>query len=136
MGLKILAALLPREYREQVLGDLEERGVRPSDIVNVLPGVWTSHLRRSLFGPPPDYTATESTMGARAGQLRAQRVRWVALWAGLGTGSICLRSISAGTLWGFTVGLLAGALVFLALRHFMTGDTGLLSLREEPVRES
>ena len=48
----ILAALLPESSREHVLGDLEERGFRFGDIVNVLPRVWWSHWIRSLTAPP------------------------------------------------------------------------------------
>ena len=46
---RIITALLPNDYREHVLGDLEERGFRMRDVVSVLPRVWLSALRRVNF---------------------------------------------------------------------------------------
>jgi hypothetical protein len=43
---RIIAALLPRNVREHVLGDLAERGYHFHDIANVLPLVWWSSFRR------------------------------------------------------------------------------------------
>jgi len=43
---RIIAALLPRNVREHVLGDLTERGYKIHDITNVLPRVWWSYFRR------------------------------------------------------------------------------------------
>jgi hypothetical protein len=45
--IRIVAALLPRNVREHVLGDLAERGFNLHDIANVLPRVWWSHFRRA-----------------------------------------------------------------------------------------
>ncbi len=53
MGLKkVVSLLLPAPYRQQVLGDLQERGFRARDIASVLPRVWWSHLNRfPALGP-------------------------------------------------------------------------------------
>jgi len=46
---RIVTALLPNDYREHVLGDLEERGFRLRDAISVLPGIWMSRLQRNRF---------------------------------------------------------------------------------------
>jgi hypothetical protein len=52
MDLKgVVAALLPFESRDHVLGDLEERGFRVRDVVNVLPLVWWSYWVRQWKTP-------------------------------------------------------------------------------------
>lgn len=65
MGLKftrkLVTALLPNDYREHVLGDLEERGFRLRDIVSVLPRVWIGALRRANV--PWDYAAIAAILG-------------------------------------------------------------------------
>lgn len=58
---KIVNALLPRDYREHVIGDLEERGFRPRDIFSVLPGVWIGALLRANL--PWDYAAMAAILG-------------------------------------------------------------------------
>jgi uncharacterized membrane protein YbjE (DUF340 family) len=42
----IVSALLPADYREQVLGDLQERGFRLTDVATAVPQVWWSHFLR------------------------------------------------------------------------------------------
>lgn len=47
LTLKIVTALLPRDYREHVIGDLKERGFRLRDAISILPSVWISYFRRT-----------------------------------------------------------------------------------------
>ncbi len=83
----IVSGMLPATHREQVLGDLQERGYRFRDIVNVLPRVWWSHLVRTLTAPPPRLArATDATIRARTEQLARQGAlafygRYVTIWA-------------------------------------------------------
>ena len=46
---RLVSALLPFEYREHVLGDLEERRFPLLDVVSIFPRVWLTHLRRDSF---------------------------------------------------------------------------------------
>lgn len=72
----IIAALLPRAYREQVFGDLHERGFHLRDVANVLPRVWTSCLIRSVTGPVPQLAlATDAAIDARTQELARQGAR-------------------------------------------------------------
>ncbi|MEO5922399.1 MAG: hypothetical protein ABIR70_01085 [Bryobacteraceae bacterium] len=67
----VLSAVLPLASREQILGDLEERGFRARDILSVLPGAWLAHLRREWLGPVPSLAdASEAALRLRAEQLR------------------------------------------------------------------
>jgi len=50
----ILAKLLPRGHRAQVLGDLEERGFQWRDIASTIPSAWIAHLRRDWIAPVPN----------------------------------------------------------------------------------
>ncbi len=78
MGLtNIVGALLPRDYREQVLGDLHERGFRLLDIASVVPQVWWSYLRRA--GSLPRFalaTASDAQLHQRTEQF-LRRSSWV-----------------------------------------------------------
>lgn len=74
MGLRLIAALLPHDYREQVLGDLTEGGYRWQDALSMLPRIWWSHLRRSVAGPVPNYSENEDTIRVRIEQLRSARM--------------------------------------------------------------
>jgi hypothetical protein len=68
--IRITRALLPADYREQVLGDLEERGFRLRDIASVLPRVWWSSTMRQWIGPVPQMAAaSDAAVLARTGQL-------------------------------------------------------------------
>jgi hypothetical protein len=59
MGLKdIISTLLPADYREHVLGDLQERGLSLRDIASVVPQVWWSHLRRAWNPRQPSFTGS------------------------------------------------------------------------------
>jgi hypothetical protein len=61
---RVVRALLPRDYREQVLGDLEERGFLLRDIANAIPQVWWSHLHRGpryALAAAPDAFLQERT---------------------------------------------------------------------------
>lgn len=64
---KITAALLPDDYREHILGDLEERGFRLRDVVSVLPRIWLSHLRRSPWSPVVYFAAWGGYLAALIG---------------------------------------------------------------------
>jgi hypothetical protein len=76
MGLKsLLPHLLPFEYREQVLGDLAERGYRLRDVVSVLPGLWWTAIRREYVGPIPDYTVSDATLEERVAELHRQNAK-------------------------------------------------------------
>jgi hypothetical protein len=67
---RIVGALLPQEQREQVLGDLHERGFLLRDVLNVLPRVWWSYLVREFSGPVPALArACESAIAARTQKL-------------------------------------------------------------------
>jgi hypothetical protein len=66
-----LASLLPAEYREQVLGDLHERGFRLRDIVSTIPRVWWSHLRRTCT-PPTNIPAGATELAERLAQSMRQ----------------------------------------------------------------
>lgn len=48
---RLLSTLLPSAYRDQVVGDLHERGFRLADIAGTVPRVWWSNFRRSLNVP-------------------------------------------------------------------------------------
>ncbi len=75
MGLRqLINALLPTAYREQVLGDLHERGFRPRDIVNVVPRIWWSHLTRFPTPVPEDLELRRSLERHEA------RRRWFVLF--------------------------------------------------------
>jgi len=87
MGLRnIVSALLPIGYREQVLGDLQERGFRLGDIASAVPKIWWSYLHRS-------WTLPRFALGGAKDQILQQRVaqfysqtRWawaLFLWAQL-----------------------------------------------------
>jgi hypothetical protein len=67
---RIVNALLPREYRAQVLGDLQERGFLLRDIVSTLPCVWWTYTVREFSGPIPSLArACESSIAARTQKL-------------------------------------------------------------------
>jgi hypothetical protein len=68
-----VSPLLPAAYREQVLGDLQERGFRLTDIASVLPRIWWSHLLRSLTVPILT-GASEATLRRRATQFARRRI--------------------------------------------------------------
>ena len=70
MGL--ISRLLPRDYREQVLGDLQERGFSVRDIASVLPRIWWSAARRTLRVPNLS-GASEAQLRQRLTQLRRWR---------------------------------------------------------------
>ncbi len=80
MGLKrIVSALLPRDYREQIVGDLEERGFRPRDVLSVLPSVWWSCMLRA--SAVPNLTgANETSLRHRSRQFRRRSgLGWTAI---------------------------------------------------------
>jgi hypothetical protein len=81
VGLKklITSLLLPAGYREQVLGDLQERGFRMGDAAGVLPRVWWSHARRS-FIVPNLAGASDDIIERRTRSLEASRLRWANIW--------------------------------------------------------
>ncbi len=67
---RLLSALLPLDYRDQVLGDLQERGFLLRDILSVLPRVWWSYTVREFSGPVPSLArACESAIAARTRKL-------------------------------------------------------------------
>jgi len=84
----IIRLLLPRDRRDQIVGDLHERGFRLSDVASVLPRVWWSHIHRAVTGPVPHLAAAgEGAILARTEQLQRQgRFTWalaqaVVIWA-------------------------------------------------------
>jgi len=72
----IVRFLLPAEYREQVLGDLHERGFRFRDVVNVLPRVWGSSIVRTVTGSVA--VGRECAILARSEQLQQDGRRAIA----------------------------------------------------------
>jgi len=82
----LVSLLIPDTYREQVLGDLQERGFRVRDILSILPSVWWSRLYRAC-------TLPHFTM---AGDLRPSLK------------SQARRSVLNATLFGFCLGILNG----------------------------
>lgn len=75
MDLKtVISALLPIEKREQILGDLEERGFRPLDVANVLPLVWWSYWVRQWNTPSfVSEGASDAALHRRATQFMRRR---------------------------------------------------------------
>jgi hypothetical protein len=72
----LVQSLLPTAYREQVLGDLQERGFRLTDIASVLPRIWWTHAARQWTGPVPQMAAaSDSAILARTQQLARQGAR-------------------------------------------------------------
>ncbi len=70
---RIIHALLPRAYRVQVLGDLQERGFRRGDVVSAVAGTWVSFARRQWRGP--DLAgASESILRNRAEGFRRRQL--------------------------------------------------------------
>ncbi len=129
---RIVGGLLPRDRREQVLGDLQERGFRLRDFSSVLPRVWWSHFRRQIGGPLPNIAAAnEPAILQRIEQLRNQgRLIMTSALAFL-FGSIALKGLTGmfeSRVWTafLLVGLAAtlGALV----GRFRSEEKGLLSL--------
>jgi hypothetical protein len=108
---RLLAALLPAESREHVLGDLAERGYRLRDIASVLPRVWFSHCWREISGPAPCLAnASEDAIRRRCRQFQARRCYSLV--------AMILPSVAAGIVrrgdgyWGLL--LAAAPLLFLA----------------------
>jgi hypothetical protein len=106
---RFLAAWLPRDYREQVLGDLQERGFRLRDIASVIPQVWWSCLRRSA-AVPMLASANEAALRHRAQQFQVRRFLGTAVALALLTGA----SWDAQAFW-VALFLVSYALTFL---HF------------------
>ena len=75
MGLKwIIRALLPSEVQEHILGDLEERGFRSSDVAPVIGAAWASYFHREWLGPIPNLAhASVEVLNARTQQLIRSR---------------------------------------------------------------
>ncbi|MFM2125960.1 MAG: hypothetical protein RL328_2411 [Acidobacteriota bacterium] len=74
VGLKpLIAALLPPESREHVLGDLEESGFRLRDATSAVGAAWGSSFRREWLGPVPDL----SSAGDDRINLRVEQLLWV-----------------------------------------------------------
>lgn len=69
---QLLSAFLPHDRREQILGDLHERGFRFFDIVNIVPRVWISHLVRAVTGPIPQQAASDAAIRGRTEKLARQ----------------------------------------------------------------
>ena len=101
----IVKSLLPHDYREQVLGDIQERGFRLRDVASVLPRVWWSCLLRAAAGPSSPFSASPAAILARTEQLQRQgRITQVLLFTlflyafaiDLSTGAARLGFIVAG----------------------------------------
>lgn len=105
----VVKALIPHAYREQVLGDLQERGLQFRDIVNVLPRIWWTSIARQWTGPVPRMAgAPDSAIVARTEQLARQGAR---IFAGL-TLAFGISLLRLPELKGFQF---AGTLVVLTL---------------------
>lgn len=86
MGLKetLVGAMLPLSHRDQVLGDLEERGFRARDIVSAVPAAWIAYFYRDWIAPVPNLAAaSDDALRLRLEQLRRGSVTAVALPAAL-----------------------------------------------------
>jgi hypothetical protein len=123
---RIIAALLPRNVREHVLGDLTERGFNFRDIANVLPGVWWSYLRR-ITAIPIVEGATDAAFERRFHQFSRETGIAFALiylsWSVLVT-------IVYRELW-YLILVFAGLAGIVAWRHFRS--TGRLRFPILPV---
>jgi hypothetical protein len=113
MGLRtITRALLPRDYREQVLGDLAERGFRFRDALSVLPHIWWSAIRRSALVPSLA-SASDAVLSQRVRQFER---RWIVAQLGILCASMSLGRGLSGTegMWNGVL-LFAASLAFCAL---------------------
>lgn len=124
MGLrKLTSALLPAAYREQILGDLQERGFRAADVTSVLPGVWWSHLRRSSFVPNLA-GASEEVIERRTQHLKNWRAGWALLWTAIYAISKFLdASRTPGERWTWLVILLFVLVVVAAKEIFVPAQS-------------
>ncbi len=92
----MLKPLLPADYREQVLGDLQERGFRLRDVVDVLPRIWGSFIVRTLTGPIPNVAAHgECAILARTEQLQQEGRRAIAYALAIVLATRVLRDLPA-----------------------------------------
>jgi hypothetical protein len=115
---RLLAALLPSDSREHVLGDLEQRGFRLRDIASVLPTVWFAHLRRSWFGPVPNLAgASEVHFQRRCRQMARAYSAAMILYFGLKCADAWFLRHSIGWLIFFASPLLMGTVVSIMSRN-------------------
>jgi hypothetical protein len=107
---KVVEKLIPREQREQVLGDLAERYVSPfryiRDAIKTIPFVTASHVRRSL--------------GLR-GDMHAKAWRLNALWLAFGCFILVMNPKEQRGLGSGINGLIILAICYLAWRNYRRG---------------
>jgi hypothetical protein len=123
MGLKkFIGVLLPFQYREPVLGDLEERGFRMADIASVLPRVWCSHARRSFVGASLA-GASEEVIERRTRQFESRHRSW-ALFA---LGYLAIRTFVGVPNWTarWALLLLLAVLLVVSIFYGPAKQTGL-----------
>jgi hypothetical protein len=107
VGLRpFIAALLPPEAREHVLGDLEESGFRLRDAVSAVGASWASYFRREWLGPVPNLsTASDRAVEDRIQRLLRARQAGVCLFLAASLASFLARTGAPVEPLTFTLGL-------------------------------